>query len=208
MKALNSRPLTYVEPEVSEQPLIPSHLITERRLATVPYPLQVTEDYDLTSITRRQEYLNLLLNHFWKRWSTEYLMNLKVFQRKKYSRNKVAEVGDVVIIHDDKPSRIKWKTGIVEELIVGEDQEVRGVKVRTLTKNGAVTYLRRPVQKIYPLEITCTQEKPTQLKGTRSEHTKKPDETDHDVKDKGRPQRRAKDQARARIKELVSDQAV
>lgn len=72
-------------------------------------------------------------------------MNLREFQRKKSTRNKVAEVGDVVIIHDDKPSRIKWKTGVVEELIVGEDQEVRGVKVRTLKKGGKTTHLRRPI---------------------------------------------------------------
>ena len=166
---LNSRPLTYIEPDINDQPLTPSHLVTGRRLATLPYSTPILEEDDNSkSLTRRQMYLNLLLNHFWKWWITEYLMSLREFHnlKRKSSRNKTAEVGDVVVIHDDGLSRSKWKTGVVEELIVGEDQEVRGVKVRTLTNKGTITYLKRPVQKIYPLEVTCGQEKQVQMEET------------------------------------------
>ena len=41
---------------------------------------------------------------------------------------------------------------MIEELIVGKDQRVRGAKVRVAGK-GKPIYLKRPLQKIYPLEI-------------------------------------------------------
>ena len=47
--------------------------------------------------------------------------------------------------------------GIVTELHVGRDAHVRGCKVRTLTRNtNRVTYLNRPVNKLYPLEVIST----------------------------------------------------
>ena len=42
--------------------------------------------------------------------------------------------------------------GVVENLVRGSDNVVRGAKVRVVTK-GKPTHLSRPVQKLYPLEI-------------------------------------------------------
>ena len=43
---LNSRPPTYIYPEVTENPLTPSHLVTGRRLATLPDNAQLSDDED------------------------------------------------------------------------------------------------------------------------------------------------------------------
>ena len=40
----------------------------------------------------------------------------------------------------------------VEKLIIAKDKEVRGAKVRVAGK-GKPVYLKRPIQKLYPLEI-------------------------------------------------------
>ena len=48
--------------------------------------------------------------------------------------------------------RGNWKVAIVEELIVGRDKEVRGAKVK-VTGKGKPVYLKRPIQKLYPLEV-------------------------------------------------------
>ena len=69
-------------------------------------------------------------------------------------------VGDVVIIHDDQEVRGFWKLGRVKELIVGTDGETRGALVQTLSGDRTST-LRRPVPKLYPLEINC-EESPTE----------------------------------------------
>ncbi len=45
-----------------------------------------------------------------------------------------------------------WKLAKVEELIIGKDKEARGAKVRVAGK-GRPVYLKRPVQKLYPLRF-------------------------------------------------------
>ena len=48
-----------------------------------------------------------------------------------------------------------WKTGIVEEVIKGKDGNIRGAKVRKMGR-GRPEILNRPLQKLFPLEITCS----------------------------------------------------
>ena len=58
----------------------------------------------------------------------------------------------MVLVHEDNVKRSNWKMGKVEELIVGKDHEVRGVKLRLVTK-GKPIFFNRPLQRIYPLEV-------------------------------------------------------
>ena len=46
---VNSRPLTYVYPEVTEEPLTPSHLVIGRRLNTLPDRTELSDDEDCAS---------------------------------------------------------------------------------------------------------------------------------------------------------------
>ena len=69
---LNSRPITYVYPDLTEEPLTPSHLTIGRRLATLPSEGQLSDDESSeATFKRRARYLSKLLEHFWKRWSRE-----------------------------------------------------------------------------------------------------------------------------------------
>lgn len=62
--------------------------------------------------------------------------------------------GDVVVIKGEERNRGLWKIEIVERLIPGRDGSskrlVRGVRLRT-----GNSYLERPVQHLYPLELSC-----------------------------------------------------
>ena len=60
--------------------------------------------------------------------------------------------GDVVIIQGDKKNTAHWKTGIVHQLLPGRDGITRSVKLR-----AGKSYLERPVQHLYPLELQCEQ---------------------------------------------------
>ena len=62
-------------------------------------------------------------------------------------------VGDIIIVQDDKLPRGFWKLGTVTSLMISKDGEVRAASVRTHSKDGKLISLRRPVQKLYPLEI-------------------------------------------------------
>ena len=64
--------------------------------------------------------------------------------------------GDVVCIHDNCLPRQRWKLGTVQELIHGRDGLVRAAVVRVLSK-GVTTEIKRPVQRLYPVEVSCEQ---------------------------------------------------
>ena len=162
---LNSRPLSYVSGEDIDEPITPSHLIVGRRLLSLPDHLDhmcVLEDGDYTldehHVTRRIKHINNVLNHFWKRWRTEYLSNLREVhalsarkgQRVKNSR---ISVGDIVIIKDEQLPRGQWKLGVVQTLLTGQDGQTRAATVKLASSGRQHPLLRRPIQLLYPLEI-------------------------------------------------------
>lgn len=87
---INSRPLTYVSPDDLQEPLMPAHFLTGKRILSLPDGICCgddpdDEDVNLTHdyLTRRMKYLNVVLNHFWKRWQMEYLLELRESHRQQ-----------------------------------------------------------------------------------------------------------------------------
>jgi len=152
---LNDRPLTYV----SDQPddslaLTPSMLIQGYRYDSLPEPvLDPDEDDDPTvmdtiHLTRRQQRNQRVLQTFWTQWQKEYLLMLRQPSRGRVPKN-VPEVDDIVLIHDETP-RLFWQVGKIVSLQPGVDGFIRSAEVRTPTG-----VLRRPVIKLYPLELSA-----------------------------------------------------
>eukprot|EP00794_Sanderia_malayensis_P018484 gene18484-biopygen15573 len=111
------------------------------------------ENISVDNLTKRFVFLSKKLIHFWNRWKREYLVSLRQqHQMNKKPSNAIGK-GDMVPTQDDNKKRIEWKLGFVEELIAGKDGEVRGVSIRVSNK-GKTQNLYRPVQKVYPLEIS------------------------------------------------------
>ena len=108
---LNSRPLSYVSTECTEEPLTPSHLLIGRRVLSLPDVLPCDVDDTDTEISpmcpnKRMRYLSQTLDHFWKRWKTKYLLELRECHRYSRARNgkdnELVSVGDIVSVHDEK----------------------------------------------------------------------------------------------------------
>ena len=163
---INSRPLTYLSASDLEEPLTPSHLINGKCFINLPDDLSYRADLDdgdfainQEQVRKRIKYSNLVLNHFWNRWRREYLAELRESHR-NYSQRctgvPVMSVGDVVVVHDDALPRGFWRLGLVEELFKGQDEVARGALVRLAPKDGKLTLLRRPIQRLYPLEVHQT----------------------------------------------------
>ena len=80
---LNSRPLTFMAADDVEDSLTPSHLLIGHRLLGLPYSSIPEVDPDCMASTDRahvtswMNHLNLLLQHFWRLWSREYLTELR-----------------------------------------------------------------------------------------------------------------------------------
>eukprot|EP00794_Sanderia_malayensis_P016509 gene16509-18160_t len=117
---VNSRPLGFIYSDDLEEPITPSHLVIGRRILSLPYPDGLDDeddDYDATVLEKRARYLRTLLGHFWKRWTNEYLINL----REQHSSKEVNEMqqsakrGDVVIVKDVNLPRGRWKVAVVED---------------------------------------------------------------------------------------------
>ena len=93
------------------------------------------------------------LAHFWKRWRNEYLVNLREFHRAKAGRVvREVQTGDVVTVYEENKKRGEWKMAVVESLIRGKENVVRGANVRVIAKAKPVR-ISRPVQKLYPIEV-------------------------------------------------------
>ena len=160
---INSRPISYVSSYDLEEPLTPSHLLHGRRLLSLPDNLSDEDEagdqdfgVDTTHLNRRVRHLNNTLNQFWRRWRTEYLLELRDSHRYcKNGSSKTIAIGDVVVVHDEAQPRGFWKLAKVEDTIMGDDGNVRGAILRLPEKNGRQRRLQRPLQKLYPLEVNC-----------------------------------------------------
>ncbi|XP_065180252.1 uncharacterized protein LOC135810689 [Sycon ciliatum] len=156
---LNSRPLTFLSTEEWTEPLTPSHLLLGRRLRSMPDAEHIPRAATAEVVRERAEHLQQLIRHSWTRWRREYLLELRNAHRQQFNANATPiRVGDVVLIEDENAKRQQWPLGLVVELIPGHDGIARAAKVKTATpKKGSVTHLKRPIQRLYPLEV-CAEE--------------------------------------------------
>lgn len=137
---LNSRPLCSLSTDPSDfSALTPGHFLVTHELNALPEP-DVT-DVPVNRLTRWQ-HLQLIHQHFWKRWSDDYLVSLQKRTRWQTPKRNV-QIGDLVCIKDENLPPMKWLLGRVVELHPGKDKFVRVVTVKT-----AGGLLKRPVAKL------------------------------------------------------------
>ena len=160
---LNSRPLSFVSSEDVEEPLTPSHLLCGYRILSLPDPVTSVggEDFDRPAsagdFTRRMKHLSKVLTDFWRRWRTEYLLELREAHRHHHASDVTdspINVGDIVIVHEENLPRGLWKLGRVEKLMVGTDGRVRCAEVRVITSGRLSSTMKRPLQHLYPIETS------------------------------------------------------
>lgn len=138
---LNSRPLTPLSNDPNDlRPLTAGHFLIGQELTAIPSP-------DLTSIPENKlskwQHIQMLMQHFWQRWSKEYLNQLQC--RKKWQvKTTNIQVGDLVLLKTVNPPLV-WETGRVIKVYPGQDTLTRVVDVQTSKGN-----FRRPISKICP----------------------------------------------------------
>ena len=134
---LNDRPLTYVSSDISDpEPLTPAHLIYDRRIVSVPHPVEdlsenadpsYLSDKDMRKATSRH---SKLTQQFWVRWRKEYLTALREFHKATGNNRQIIKKGDVVVVHDDT-LRLQWKLAVVDDLVKGNDGLVHSAHIST-----------------------------------------------------------------------------
>ena len=95
--------------------------------------------------------LNSFLEKIWERWKTEYLIELRAWNKKKLGGKFVPKEGDIVLVNPkmvNLSNRALWPLGRITKLFLGKDGYPRCVVVKCDGK-----HLRRSTSQLYPLEV-------------------------------------------------------
>ena len=153
---INRRPLSYVEDDVQLPTLTPSTFLFQRSSLLPEQEPWREEDVNLR---KRAKYLKSCKEQLWRRWTREYLTTLRERHNLNHKRrNFQVTVGDVVIIRSEEKNRNRWPIAVVRQLYPGRDGIVRAVQVDT-----GKGQLERPVQHLYPMELSCDRPRPPVL---------------------------------------------
>ncbi|XP_011251358.2 uncharacterized protein LOC105248313 [Camponotus floridanus] len=142
---LNSRPLQALSDDPEDlAALTPGHFLVGAALTAVPEPSLLDQPASRLS---RWQLLQKMQNHFWERWSKEYLHSIT--HRPKWLRKETSfKVGRLCLLRNELTPPTKWPLARITKIHPGEDGQVRVVTVRT-----AASEFIRPVVKLVVLPI-------------------------------------------------------
>jgi hypothetical protein len=125
---LNSRPLTPISTDPNDlSVLTPGHFLVGDALTSMPEPDLTKEPVNRLS---RWQLMKQMTQHFWKRWSQEYMSRLQ--QRPKWTqRRKDIRIKDIVTVKDDRLPPMQWKLARVTAVHPGDDGLVRACTLKT-----------------------------------------------------------------------------
>ena len=185
---INSRPLTYISTDTIEEPLTPSHLLTGRLVNLTPPLQEYIADYgegeDAKRLRHQYHTLSSTLEHFEKRWRTEYLTALRSRHQEvvRQRGDHPLSVGDVVVVKQTDVNRLSWPLGKITKLLPDRTGTLRTVEVLFEGK----THLR-PIAHIVPLEVSCSETLPVPRtdpdESPNDQAQSKSSETDHVQRD-------------------------
>jgi len=109
--------------------LTPTHFLVGGSLLLKAEP-EIPQDE--TAHLRRWKFVQGLMQRFWKRWHSEYLIQLQVRGRWLTSKRAIA-INDMVITKEDYVPPTKWMLGRIVKVHPGGDGIIRIVTLRTST---------------------------------------------------------------------------
>lgn len=148
---INSRPLCPISSDPRDLScLTPSHFLIGEPLTSFP-------EHDVSNLPDNTlkfwNYCSKIRQHFWKRWSLEYLNRLQ--QRPKWFKTSENLKPDmIVILKEDHAPPLCWPLARILEVLPGKDNKVR--LVRIISKSGIFL---RPITKICPLPFNNVEDK-------------------------------------------------
>ena len=149
-------------------------------------------------------HLQTLIDHFQKRWKSEYLNELREHQCcNNSSPTKRVKIGDVVLVEDKKLPRLKWRLGLVTSLLQSKDGYVRGCQLRVYDGKNSYIYLRRPINQLCYFEVR-TEESIKHPTSEKSDIVEKTNDLSKNVERITRPRRKAA--ARGELNRVLSKQ--
>ncbi|XP_076660632.1 uncharacterized protein LOC143363987 [Halictus rubicundus] len=122
--------------------LTPGHFLVGEPLLAIPEPS--LEELSVSRLSRWQ-LVQQMQQHFWRRWSREYLNSLQ--PRGKWRRDQAwVKAGSLCLVKNEILPPTQWPLARVVHVHPGPDGSTRVVTLRTSTSQ-----LLRPVHKLIPL---------------------------------------------------------
>ena len=139
-RCLNSRPLSAISDDPSDlHPLSPVHFLIQRPSFLVSGPDLVDQNIP---IGRRWQLISQMAQHFWQRWSMEYV-TLLLHCQKWVKKQRSIQINDLVLIKNEISPPAQWPVARVINVHPRKDGLPRVVTLRTAT-----TVLKRPFVKL------------------------------------------------------------
>lgn len=137
---LNSRPIIPLSTDPNDlEALTAGHFLIGRQLISMP---QRNFTDNNSNRLERWDRIIQMQQHFWNRWSKEYLHHLQ--QRTKNFKDKIeVKNGQIVLLHIDNAPPMHWPLGIITEVHPGKDGIIHVATIRA----GSTT-LTRPINKL------------------------------------------------------------
>ncbi|KAF2900242.1 hypothetical protein ILUMI_05944 [Ignelater luminosus] len=143
---LNSRPFNPLSNDPNDMtPLTSVHSLVGKIFMDIPNPNVTHLPEGRVSIYQR---LQQIPQHFWKRWSFDYIIELQQQVKWKASQEKL-QLGMLVLVRDDNVPLLKWRLGRVMKLHTSKD----GVN-RVATIKIADSVLKRCFSKLCPFPMS------------------------------------------------------
>ena len=109
--------------------LTASHFLLYSAPASYPEDPRLPARPDLLT---KWNHCQAVVQHFWQRWSREYLQQLQARSRWQ-AKSPNLEVGDIVIMKPEKAFKCHWPLARITEVFPGQDGLVRVVSLKTAT---------------------------------------------------------------------------
>ncbi|XP_058465492.1 uncharacterized protein LOC131439025 [Malaya genurostris] len=152
-------PLGLVGPVITKAKMFMQQIWELKGHFLIGSSLQAVPDKDFTNTSPNRlthwQLIQQQLQHFWRRWHTEYLSQLQA-RVKNWQPAINIETGRLVIIVDENQPSMKWRMARIHQTHPGKDGVVRVVTLRTATG-----YVTRPVTKICLLPLAIADEPDT-----------------------------------------------
>ncbi|XP_053946180.1 uncharacterized protein LOC128855352 [Anastrepha ludens] len=145
---LNSRPISALTEDAADlAALTPGHFLVGGPLVATPEPSLLDVN---PNRLKRWKQLQQMQQHFWARWSCEYLRELQV-RRKWHQTSTNLAPGDLVLIRDERAPPTQWTLGRIIDVHPGTDDVVRVATIRTPT-----SIIKRAISKLVLLPMEDT----------------------------------------------------
>ncbi|UYV69924.1 hypothetical protein LAZ67_7001233 [Cordylochernes scorpioides] len=128
-KIVNSRPITYVSSDPTEEKaLTPNHFLRGSNDAGPAIPSKINAtDNNLRNQWKRAQ---ILADRFWIKWTRDYIPKLAT-RSKSCEQTEPISIGDLVFLVNKQYPRNMWKRSFISDVRLEKDLQVQVVKVTT-----------------------------------------------------------------------------